>query len=200
MAEQSTFIKLDRNMLNWRWWKNRNTLQVFIWLLFKANVADHDFENETIHRGQVATSLQTIANSCGLTIMQVRTTILHLISTGEITSKSCNRFRIITIVNYDSYQSKVTSKITGKQQADNKQITSKQQQYKNDKNDKNEKNNNTPSGYPYPCGLWEKPKWMTAEEWEKARYLSANDIPGLYRGEYDSIIEYLHDKKKGCLK
>lgn len=55
-------------------------------------------------------------------------------------------------------------------------------------------------GYPYPCGLYEKPDWMTDADWEKNRYLNVSDIPGIYRGEYDDIIDYLHDKQTGCLR
>lgn len=140
MAEQSTFIKLDRNILRWRWFKNTNTLIVFIWLLIEANVSDHDFENTTIHRGQVATSIRSIGNACGLSIQQVRTALDHLKSTGEITIKSNNRYQVITIVNYKLYQDISTNKTTGKQQSNNKRITNNQQQYKNDKNGKKEKN------------------------------------------------------------
>ena len=68
MAEQSTFIKLDRNIERWRWFKNKNTLIVFLWLLLNANVADHEFEHEIIHRGQVATSLKNVGMTTGLTI------------------------------------------------------------------------------------------------------------------------------------
>ena len=148
VAEKNGYIKLDRNMERWRWWKNRNTLQVFIWLLFHANVVDHDFENEIIHRGQVATSITSISNACSLTTQQVRTAILHLKSTGEITIKSNNRYQVITIVNYKQYQDtstiKTTRPSTNEQQTNNKQITNEQQtnqqQYKNDiKNDKNER-------------------------------------------------------------
>ena len=140
MAEQSTFIKIDRNIERWRWWQNSKTLHVFLWLLIHANVSDHEFEHEIIHRGQVATSLRTVEKSTGLTIREVRTAFLHLKSTGEVTSKSCNRYQVITIVNYDKYQNERQTKRQTERQASDKQTTSKRQQYKNIKNDKNEKN------------------------------------------------------------
>ena len=137
MAEQSTFIKLDRNIERWRWFKNKNTLIVFIWLLLNANVSDHEFEHEIIHRGEVATSLKTIGKSTGLTFQEVRTAILHLKTTGEITSRSCNRYQVISIANYNEYQDVQQAKQHSDQHSINKQSTSKQQQYKNNKNDKN---------------------------------------------------------------
>ena len=41
---------------------------------------------------------------------------------------------------------------------------------------------------------------MTDEEWDEAKLMTADDIPARYGGEYDSIIEFLHDKKVGKLK
>ena len=55
-------------------------------------------------------------------------------------------------------------------------------------------------GYPYPCGLYEKPEWMDDDRWVVVREMTADDIPGVHRGEYDDIIEYVHDKMMGCLR
>ena len=195
MAEQSTFIKIDRNIIRWRWFKNSNTLQVFLWLLLNANVTDHDFEKETIHRGQVATSVKTISNENSLTTQQVRTALLHLKSTGEITIKSTNRYQVITIVNYSLYQDKSTNSstmvLTNNQQTDNKQITNNQQQYKNDKNVKNGKKNippKSPKGDLPPSGgekQYDNLHAATMMPRDKGTY---DDIPLVYRdGTYQSF-------------
>ena len=133
MAAKSTFIKIDRNITKWRWYKNANTFRVFIHLLITANIAPHEFENVTIERGQLATSHETIANTLNLTVQQVRTALGHLKSTGEITSKTYRRFQVISIVNYSLYQDSLTGKSTAYQQADNRLITSYPQQLKNKK-------------------------------------------------------------------
>ena len=185
MADTSTYVKLDRNLLNWRWWKNRNTLQVFLWLLCRANIVDHEFEGETIHRGEVATSLGSIGNACGLSIMQVRTTLLHLKSTGEITSRSMPHYQVITIVNYNRYQDKVTGRKAGNQQANNRQITSKQQQYKNDKNGKNEKNNSGRFAPSSPSGGTTARKQMPGRDDG-----TVDDIPAMYRGNFSNYADY----------
>lgn len=117
MAEQSTFIKLDRNIMRWRWWSNHNTLIVFLVLLLKANYKEADFEGLTIQRGQLVTSLPSLANYCNLSTQSVRTSLKHLALTGEITDKKYPRYRIITILNYDRYQES-TGKLTVDQQAD----------------------------------------------------------------------------------
>ena len=138
MAEKSTFIKLDRNILKWRWYKNSNTMRLFVHLLITANVATHDFEGITIHRGQTATSYPSLANSLKMTIQEVRTALGHLKSTGEVTVKRYPKYTVVTILNYNAYQ-KTTAKSTHNQQSSNSQATVNQQQLKNIKNEKNNK-------------------------------------------------------------
>ena len=204
------YIKLDRKILDWRWHGNPNTFSVFVHLLMMANYKDLDFENVKIKRGSLATSHASLGNTCGLTINQVRTALSHLVSTGEITIRRHSRFIEITIINYSEYQGG-HSQITGKSQSNHNQITGKSQQEKEgNKGNKRKKGRiyrgyapESPSGHPverYPCGLIEKPRWMSAEEWEAAKYMTADDIPGMYRGDYDDIIEYLRDRKKGTVK
>lgn len=122
MAEKSTFIKLDRNIQNWRWYQCPNTFRVFVHILLNANVETHDFMNTTIHRGEMATSYAKLGDALNLTGQQVRTAISHLKSTEEITVKQHSKFLIISVLNYAKYQ----DKITGNQQADNRQITPNQ--------------------------------------------------------------------------
>ena len=127
------FICLYRQITQWEWYKNPNTFRLFIHLLLMANYADGRFEGEIIKRGEYVTSLPSLADQTSLTIQQARTALDHLKSTGEITDRKTNRYRVITIVNYDRYQidnRQNNRPSTGDQQAD-------QQQYKKDKNNKN---------------------------------------------------------------
>lgn len=142
MAEKSTYIKLDRNMRFWRWFKNPKTVLVWIWLIMNANIEDHDFERETIHRGEVATSRNTISSATGLTENEVRTALNHLKSTGEITSRARPKYQVITILRYSDYQDVPTGKRTGRAPANHRQATGKSPQSKNirSKEGKNEKN------------------------------------------------------------
>ena len=123
MASRSTYIMVDRNLRMWRWFKTPNTLQVWLWLLMSANIEDHDFQNETIHRGELATSRQAIMNATGLTEQQVRTALKHLKLTGEITVQQRANYQVISIVSYDIYQSQLTGKTTGNQPANNRLST-----------------------------------------------------------------------------
>lgn len=133
MAEQSTFIKVDRNILGWRWFKDPNTLQVWLWLLINANIKDHDFRTDTIRRGEVATSRKSIMQDTKLTEMQVRTALNHLKATGEITVRHGPNYQVITIVHFDKYQAKVTGSAPGAQPGRNRVVTGSYPQSKNDK-------------------------------------------------------------------
>lgn len=105
---------------------------------------------ETIPRGSFVTSLDSLAKELGLSVQEIRTALKHLISTGELTSKSTNKYHIITVVNYEMYQQvnkQPNSPLTGNQQATNKQLTTIEEyiEYKTNKEYKNNSVcNNTP--------------------------------------------------------
>ena len=104
MAEKTTFIKLDRNIVNWRWYKEPNTMRVFLHLLLTANIRDYDFRYDTIHRGEVAVSIGNLGKSTGLSYDQVRTALTHLKDTNEITITRRPKYLVISIVKYNEYQ------------------------------------------------------------------------------------------------
>jgi hypothetical protein len=142
VAEKGTFVKLDRNLLKWRWFQHPKTLAVWIWLIMKANVEDHDFEKETIHRGEVATSRRRISADTGLTEREVRTALEHLKSTGEVSVRIRPKYQVISIPEYSKYQDVPSGRASGKSPSRVRQASGKSPQYKNvrNKEEKNEKN------------------------------------------------------------
>ena len=98
------FIKLYDKMLQWEWFDHPNTLSLFIYLLLKANFKDSEFQGKVIRRGQLVTSLPKLCQATGQSTRQVRDSLKHLETTGEVTGYSTNRYRIITVVKYDEYQ------------------------------------------------------------------------------------------------
>ena len=196
MAEQSTYIKIDRNIERWRWWQKGKTLHVFLFLLLNANVVDREFEHKIVHRGQVATSLGSIVKSTGLTLQEVRTAILHLKSTGEITTESCNRYQVITIVNYNAYQDVQQSKQQRKQQAINRQSTGNQQQYKNIKNVSSKEKRIPPKSPKGDFTPSEKPERGTDAFRNQSHLLlkpdegTMDDIPVRYKDQFKTFADY----------
>lgn len=141
MAKASGFITLHRQIMDWEWYHDANTFNLFVRLLLMANYVDGSFEGKLVKRGQVATSLRTLSTHAGLSLQQTRTALDHLQTTHEITYEPCRRHVVITIVNYDKYQMP-TQEPTRKQHTINTQsntqstheATFKQQQYNNNNN------------------------------------------------------------------
>jgi|TARA_Y100000310_G_C20647796_1_gene797621 hypothetical protein len=121
------WIKLHRKFTKWEWYDDINTKVLFIHLLITANYEDKNWRGTLIKRGQKVTSLPNLAKETCLTIRNVRTSLDRLKSTGELTDQSTNRFRLITICNYDEYQNgtagKLADKLTGRRQASDRQTT-----------------------------------------------------------------------------
>lgn len=101
----TTFIKLDRSILYWSWYTDADTFRLFIHLLLNANVSANLFNDVTIKRGSLAISYASLSDKLGISIHRVRNAIDRLKKTGEITVRRYSNFQVITVVNYDKYQS-----------------------------------------------------------------------------------------------
>lgn len=98
------YIKLSRGLLEWEWYADINTTRLFIHMLLKANWKDGNFKGTTVPRGSFVSSIGKLSSETGLTEREIRTAISHLKTTGEVTSKTTNRFTVFTVVKYDLYQ------------------------------------------------------------------------------------------------
>jgi DNA replication protein DnaD len=187
MSEKSTFIKLNRKILKWRWYQDANTFRVFVHLLLLANVTDRDFEQVTVRRGQLVTSRKHLSRDLKISEQSVRTALEHLKSTSEITISTTSKFSIITINNYDLYQ-RVTHSPTSNQPATNQRPTSNQPQYKNGKECirmvKNER-----EGALAPLGRF-KNVFLTQNELDELRTKFPND----YEAKIERLSRYQESK------
>ena len=116
------WIKIHRQILEWEWYDEPNTLRLFLHLLLKANHKPRNYRGVNIKEGQIMTGYDKLAKELNLSTQKIRTSISKLKSTSEITSVSTSQGTIIQIVKYKDYQV-VTSKLTDEQQTDNKPIT-----------------------------------------------------------------------------
>jgi hypothetical protein len=128
------WIKLHKSILKWEWFEDSNTFKVFVYLLLTANYEDKNWMGVVVRRGQLVTSLPSLKKNTRVSVQSLRTILNRLKSTGEITVESTNRFSIITIVNYNTYQDvncrtnrrnnrPTNIQSTGNQQATNRQPT-----------------------------------------------------------------------------
>jgi biotin operon repressor len=98
-------ITLNRKILKWGWYKDSITKDVFIHLLLNANWHSGEHLGQPLLRGQCIFGRKIFSKELGISEQSIRTAINHLKSTNEITIKSTNKFSVITIVNYNVYQS-----------------------------------------------------------------------------------------------
>lgn len=102
--QEGNYIKVARSMLEWEWYLNINTKVLFLHMLLKANWKECRFEGTTVPRGSFVSSIGKLSEETGLTEREIRTAISHLKSTGEVTSKTTNKYTVFTVVKYDLYQ------------------------------------------------------------------------------------------------
>jgi len=128
------YIYLHRNILDWKWYKNETVKTVFLHLLLKANYSNKKWEDIIIKRGSFVTGVKKLSFELDLSQNKIRLALKKLERTNEISIKSTNRFSIVTITNYDSYQLDINAQSqtnhnqnTNKAQTDNKQTTNQSQ-------------------------------------------------------------------------
>ncbi|MDY0396807.1 hypothetical protein RWE15_24035 [Virgibacillus halophilus] len=105
-----------------------------ITLLVMANHREKEWEWQgekfKTEPGQFVTSLEKIAQKCGrgITIQNIRTALKRFERYGFLTNKSTNRNRLVSIVNWEIYQSldEEDNKPSGRQLTSNQQATNKQ--------------------------------------------------------------------------
>ena len=174
------FVKVPRQLLNWRWYSNRNVRLVFLDLLMRAAWGDCDYLGTRLSRGQVAVSVAELAANNQLTAQQTRTALDHLKSTGDITTESTPKFTIITLNFYDELQ--------GVNKPDNVQLTnacSQNQQALDEKFNK-------PTYYYKKKEIKEERKiTLVPVEALSGDYVSENSFHG-----YENVDEFLAKMKK----
>ncbi|HCU7903702.1 DNA replication protein DnaD [Staphylococcus aureus] len=142
------WISIDRSIQNHWLFKEKRTFSKFeawIYLLMEANhsKAKVPIGNQivTVERGQRLTSILTLSDLFNWSRFKVKTFLDLLESDGMLEVKTTSKYTLITIVNYDFYQSE-----QGRNQHQNDiKPTSKQHQTNtnnNDNKDNNEKNMN----------------------------------------------------------
>ncbi len=158
------WIKLHRSFAKWEWYKESEMVHLFIHLIISACHKEIKWRGIVLEKGQMIVGRKQLSFETGISENSIRTCIKRLKSTSQITSKSTNRFTILTICNYEYYESifdesnqlnsdpthqQLTSNppatnqpSTSDQPATNQQLTTNKKN-KNNKNNKNEKNNST---------------------------------------------------------
>ncbi len=110
------FIKLPRDILNWKVWKNEKHFKFYLYCVFRANYKDVVWRGEHIKRGQFITSINNLSKDTGLTVSAVKHA-LYMLSKHSVygpkdrsgcskllDSKATPKYTLITVGCYDLFQ------------------------------------------------------------------------------------------------
>lgn len=98
------YIKLYRKMQDWEWYQDPCTKSVFIDLLLSAAFQTTSYKGVELQAGQVALTVQKLADRLGFTPKQVRLALERLEKGNQITRRRANRFTVVTVENWAFYQ------------------------------------------------------------------------------------------------
>lgn len=131
------YVRLWRKSLDAGWLRNHKMWTVWTWCLLKASHQEYKqivgCQEITLQPGQFIFGRKKAAKELGLSEQEIRTIIVFLINSGNLTIKSTNKFSIITIVNWHIYQGIINDDQPSDQPTTNHQLTTN----KNIKNIKN---------------------------------------------------------------
>ncbi len=136
------YVKLYRTILDSCVFDNPKLLKVWIWCLCKASYKEHDQvvgrQVQHLRSGQFIYGRKKAAMELNIPESTLNDYMQLLKKMKKINIKSNNKYSVVTIENWATYQIDGYSSDT---KSDNKSATNKQQMDTN-KNDKNEKNDN----------------------------------------------------------
>ena len=101
---ENGYIRLYRSLLTWEWYRDLNTCRLFLHLLLTVNYRPEQWKGIEVGRGQRVVTLPKLAEETGLTLKEVRTALKHLKRTGEVAGKSTSKYTLLTVLEYDRYQ------------------------------------------------------------------------------------------------
>ena len=99
------WIKIHRGLLDWEWYSDTNCVRMALHLLLKANFQTRRWRGITVERGQLVTSRAALARETGLSEREVRTAVSKLEKSDFLTSRATSSYTVVTICNYERYQS-----------------------------------------------------------------------------------------------
>ena len=100
--------------MHWEWYKDETTMRLFIHCLLKANISESNHKGRVIKRGSFVSGRILLADELGTTISKIRTSLKRLETSKEISITIDVKGTIISVVNYDNYQTSSDVKTTEK--------------------------------------------------------------------------------------
>jgi len=131
--ENTGWFKLHRKFIDWEWFDDAKMVKLYIYFLARANLEAKQWQGITVGRGCLVTGRHKLARDLNMTVAEVRGRMDKLRQSGEIKTKSANKYTLVTLVNYNlwqgqtkkstSNQPRISHESASKSQSDNKRIT-----------------------------------------------------------------------------
>lgn len=135
MTNQQGWVKLHRQMLDSSFHNKPSYVSLWVTLLLMANHKTTKFmwngEETEVKSGQIITGRKALSEQTGIAESTIEDILKVLKRQHQIQQQTTTKYRLITILNWDTYQSSDSTS--------NNKATTKQQQTDTYKNDKNEK-------------------------------------------------------------
>lgn len=129
-----TYVKLLRKITEWEWYHDSKMVHLFIHLMITCQAQKRNYAGVELERGQCIIALRPLSAKLGIPMQSLRTCLERLKSTREVTLKVTHQFTIVTLTQYDLYQSasdgvtrKSTRKVTHDQHTSNTRPTQEQE-------------------------------------------------------------------------
>lgn len=120
------YVKLWRKILDAGWLKQPKLCTFWLWCLVKASHKEMDiivgYQKVHLMPGDFIFGRKVASEELEMSEQSIRTNLDFLKSCGNLTIKTTNKFSVISIVNWQTYQSE---ELTNNQQS-NQQVTNKQ--------------------------------------------------------------------------
>lgn len=143
------WIKLHRQILEWEYYDDVKCFKLWMHLLLKCNIeSGKKAYGFTLEAGQMITTLPKLAAETGLSQKEVRTALDKLLNGRQITQKTTNKFRLITVENWAFYQGANCQ--TGRQTADKTEGTGQEKGMLKQRKEEIKNNNTISSIYNRP--------------------------------------------------
>ncbi|MCX5827677.1 MAG: hypothetical protein NTV58_06715 [Deltaproteobacteria bacterium] len=121
------YVKLWRKSLDAGWIRNHKLWAFWTWCLMKASYRDFGavvgLQIVRLTPGQFIFGLKKASMETGLTIREIRTILYTLSKAGNLTIKTTNKYSVISIINWPTYQGDETENDT----QNDKPLTNKRQ-------------------------------------------------------------------------
>lgn len=151
MQELNGYIKLYRKLIRWGWYQDSVVKDLFLHFLLTASYKDFEWMGKQLKAGQLIAGRKRLAEELGFSERQIRTALKKLESTGEVTTKTTNKYTIITVVNWEDYQISeeiTTNSVSNERPTKDQQKTNERPHLKNNKNIKNKRSSNARTRVP----------------------------------------------------